>query len=358
MTERWERRLQVLHEVGAPASISAGVADGPRGTGDPGPSPVRRVVTIVVAFAVFAAAGTFAWRALRPGATPDIAVGTDGPTVVATFLVGDLNGVGPSGTLTAVGRSIEGAIGSYCWTFPGGSGCGDAVAPSFTEKDFLTVEQGSTLIVQGDADSVDGELDLAGTFPFERVVNIGALNEPLLLDEAPGDYVLAFVAHADQGDVPFYFPVRLVAPSSVGDPPAELPVLSASFTRAGAIDEDMVRVDTLITYGDAREEDFTSTTPDGAMVDWVGVESLPALALDPAAGSAVSITADGEDPRVLIGSPDAWPTFERFQRIDRLPSIPGDYVLVFQADYPEGTATTARRVHIVAPETLALGAGG
>ena len=116
------------------------------------------------------------------------------------------------------------------------------------------------------------------------------------------------------------------------------------------------RVDTVIDYGDAHEENFTSTTPDGAVVEtrWVGVDDLTRFVPGPTAGSGVTIEADGDDPRVLIGPPDAWPDIGRFERIDRLPTTPGDYVLIFQADYPEGTASTARRVEIVEPGVLQL----
>jgi hypothetical protein len=214
MPERWERSLQSLKEVDAPARVSARVDEGPRGQGEPGPSPARRAVTIVVAFAVFAAAGAFAWRAFDTDPTTNV--------------------VGPSG---------------------------------------------------------------------------------------------------------------------------ELPTLAVRFDRSetrmeGA--EDLARIDTMIDYGDVHEDDFTSTTPKGAIVDWIGAQDLTPLVPGPAAGSPVSISADGRDPRILIGTPGDWPSFDSFDRIDRLPSTPGAYVLLFEADYPEGTAMTARRVQVVEPGALQL----
>jgi hypothetical protein len=214
MPERWERRLQALKEVDAPASVPARVEQGPRGHADPGPSAARRAVTIVVAFVVFAAAGVFAWRA------------------------------------------------------------------------------------------------------FDRPV------------------------------------------TSVVGPTTELPTFGVRFERAGVIDgapdSPMVRVDTVFDYGDARQTDYTSTTPTGAIVDYVGVASLTAFVPGPTAGSPVSIAAGGTDARILIGSPGDWPSFDRFEAIDRLPQEPGDYILVFQASYPEGIARTARRVRIVEAGTLQL----
>jgi Tol biopolymer transport system component len=145
---------------------------------------------------------------------------------------------------------------------------------------------------------------------------------------------------------------------TVGGPTGNLPVLSVKLQSFGLIDSapdsSTLRVDTIIDYGDAHEESFTSTIPDGAHVDWVGVDALTPFVPGPTVGSAVSITSNGFDSRVLLGSLWDWPNFGRFERIDQLPSTPGDYVLLFEADYPEGTAMTARRVQVVEPGVLQL----
>jgi Immunoglobulin-like domain of bacterial spore germination len=145
----------------------------------------------------------------------------------------------------------------------------------------------------------------------------------------------------------------------VSAPSNELPVLSVRLDgNVGPIDDgsdgDLRRVNTVFDYGDVHEESFTSTTPEGAIVEWISVEDLTVFTPGPATGSGVTISADGEDPRVLLGSPEDWPNFEQFERIDRLPSEPGDYMLVVEADYPEGTARTARRIHVVEPGALQL----
>jgi hypothetical protein len=209
MPERWERRLERLREVEAPASIEVRTSEGPR---NPSPSPGNRgrVVAAVVAFAVFAAAAAFAWRAFdtRTGST--------------------------------TGRTS-------------------------------------------------------------------------------------------------------------GEPPR----LSVTLESNGEhIDGDHLRVDTQIVYGDTRKRSFTSTTPDHAIVEWVGAADLDAFEWPLVVGSGVDISSDGSDPRVLVGAPQDWPDFVRFQRIDRLPPTAGDYVLVFRADYPEGVATVALRVHLTEPGAL------
>jgi hypothetical protein len=147
-------------------------------------------------------------------------------------------------------------------------------------------------------------------------------------------------------------------PDGVGEGAPDLPTLIVTFQSGKMIvdqpDEQIQRVDTTIAYGDAREEDFTSTISESAHVDWVGVEDLTRFVPGPTAGSQVRFDADGEDARVLIGQPSDWPEFDRFTAIDRLPQEPGDYVLVFEATYAEGVARTARFVHVVAPGELQI----
>jgi hypothetical protein len=139
----------------------------------------------------------------------------------------------------------------------------------------------------------------------------------------------------------------------------DLPTLAVRLQSAGFLpdtppDEDpWLKVTTTIDYGDLQVVDDTSTTPDG-IVDWVAVEDLTPLAPGPVVGSPVSVSSDGSDGRVSIGTPSDWPNFDRFQRIDTLPTRPGDYVVLFEADYPQGTAMTARSVHLVEPGTVQL----
>lgn len=146
----------------------------------------------------------------------------------------------------------------------------------------------------------------------------------------------------------------------VGDPAAALPTLIVTFQQNGLVvdepDQQIPRVDTTIVYGDAREESFTSALPanDDVNIHWVAAEDLTPFVPGPTVGSAIDFQADGVDPRVLLGRPTDWPNFDRFTRIDRLPEEPGQYVIVFQADYPGGIARTARRIHLVQPNVLQL----
>jgi hypothetical protein len=159
------------------------------------------------------------------------------------------------------------------------------------------------------------------------------------------------------------FLVRAIDPTSPQRAPGTavpLPTLRMAFESRGPIDDGsddpLHRVDTVLDYGDLHEESFTSTLPPGSIVDWVSVDQLTPMFPAPTAGSDVSIQADGDDPRVLIGEPEAWPDFDRFERIDRLPPEPGRYVLVFEANYPEGVARTARLVDLAAPGAVQVAA--
>lgn len=79
MPRRWERELEHLKDVEAPtARIRERAKGGSSGSGgrEPQPSGRQRVMAGVVAFAVFLAAGAFAWRAFRPGTRS-----VSGPTV-------------------------------------------------------------------------------------------------------------------------------------------------------------------------------------------------------------------------------------------------------------------------------------
>jgi hypothetical protein len=145
-------------------------------------------------------------------------------------------------------------------------------------------------------------------------------------------------------------------PARVGS--ADLPVLEVSFHDSEVVpegpDSTYREVRTSITYGDATDDSFTSTTPAGAHVDWVSADALTRFVPGPTAGGPIRFAADGDDARVLLGRPEDWPNFGLFERIERLPEEPGRYVLVFAADYPEGVARTARVVDLVEPGLLQL----
>jgi hypothetical protein len=156
------------------------------------------------------------------------------------------------------------------------------------------------------------------------------------------------------------FLVRAIGPAEMQRGTASdtsLPALEVSMLSDGVIDDGSDEPPTKVVYsahyGDVQVEDFTSTTSPGAIVDYVSVDDLGAMFPAPVAGSAVSITSDGEEARATIGSLSDWPNFERFESVEALPE-PGRYVLTFEAVYPDGIARTSHLVDIVARGTVQI----
>ena len=193
-----------------PATVRERMERGPRG--DRLPPRRDRVLAAVVAFALFAAAGFLAWTAFRP--TRGVVGGESTPQVVVTFTETGPDSEFPTAMLVLGDEAVEGMFGSYCWftgnEFTGNERCIDTVAPEFT--DFLAVPRGSELVVRGTAESVAGSLGET-KLPFEPVVKLDLADGSAVLDAEPAKYVLSFVAHWPQGNVPFYFAVEIVPPT-------------------------------------------------------------------------------------------------------------------------------------------------
>lgn len=232
MTERWEQRLKTLDGVRAPASIQARFERGPTDLQAPPPSTARRVVAGVVAFALFAAAGVFAWRVLTP--TGPTVGESSAPVVTATFDIGAPIVQGsseeafPRGRLTALGRTIQGAPNSYTWKIDGGEVNADTIVPDFTSKDYLQIQQGSQLEIEGTADSVTGQLQATGTFPFDLVQDYGTIEDPLMLDAPIGRYVLNLAPSWPEGRVNYYFPIDIVEADPVASSALALSVVGGA----------------------------------------------------------------------------------------------------------------------------------
>jgi hypothetical protein len=78
-TQRWERELRKLNTIEAPVGTRLRIEGGPAGDGLP-PRPPRgqRIMAVVVAMGVFAAAGAFAFQALAPNAGEPVGGDGDG----------------------------------------------------------------------------------------------------------------------------------------------------------------------------------------------------------------------------------------------------------------------------------------
>jgi hypothetical protein len=170
-----------------------------------------------VAFAVFIAAGAFAWRAFggtgRGGSEPTL---SPSPAAAPGTLVLDLSSHdnAPSFSINFEGAVQEGIRQGYSWC-PSGSGDGQgcvsgigdfAYYPPVTE--YLPVAGGTTLQVSGDAESFQVEVsDGEGTPIRDAAVADGSLVAP-----SPGRYVWNVKGTWSQGDGNAFFGLEVLPP--------------------------------------------------------------------------------------------------------------------------------------------------
>lgn len=208
MPERWERELARLREVQPPADLDARIAEGPHGELPPPTS--RRVVAAVTAFALFAAAGAFAFVVLREdGSNGGVVRGVDDPHLVLDLVSSDL---APSATLRYGDRRVDVVTEGYTW-------CDGDQCASMTSDfafyppvgDYLVVPPGTPIEVTGDG-SVRG---VRLTDPDDQPIPGGP---GLVVPSANGRYVFAFTGVFERGEGSFFFGVQaLDDPSSAPD---------------------------------------------------------------------------------------------------------------------------------------------
>jgi hypothetical protein len=220
MPERWQRELRGLRTVDMPRTVRERIESGPTGPAEP--PPRSRVTAALVAFAVFAAAGAFAWRALGPGdrETPIPPV-ADSPQVIVTLSESEEFENYPTGTLTFGDTSVEAAIGSFGWCDENGScGIADVTTPEFDE--YLPIPVGSELVVETTAVRVRASIG-DPRYPFENAVAIELTDGAGTLEGELGRHGLVFDVRWEDGETyleaPLYFPIELVEPVASEEPP-------------------------------------------------------------------------------------------------------------------------------------------
>jgi hypothetical protein len=199
MTERWQRELSKLRAAELPGEVWDRAQRGP--TGD-GLSPRReRIVAGAVAIAVFVAAGSFAWQALREaGPTPGGARSEN--AAIALDLVGGT----PRVTMSYAGITIEGITNSFSF----GNGIYDTLGVDFSGAVFFPVPQATSVTISGSASSVNAWL--ADRATLERLHTLEVNDGGTAIDAEPGRYALAVTGGWDEGKVTFYFPLEITAP--------------------------------------------------------------------------------------------------------------------------------------------------
>ena len=221
--ERWERELERLKEVDAPASTRGRMDAGPTGDGMP-PSSGRgqRIAAGVVACLVFLLGAALVAAAFRgdPATGPSIAPSQE--TAVLTLAAEPNDAVA---SLTYRGATADPVVDSYCWNQDNGAQrCADvAMAEPFVPEDYLAVPEGTAFALVNDDGADPLTLVLAqGNDPY-------AAGDPTTLDElsrlSRGRYVLTVTANWEgRGEnVTFHLPVQI----AVG-PPSPIPTASVS----------------------------------------------------------------------------------------------------------------------------------
>jgi hypothetical protein len=332
MPERWQHELEKLRTVGAPSSMRTRIDAGPAGNGVP-PMPGRRqrVVAGVVAFAVFGGAIALAWGAFgRSGGGATIAEpGPPQEAAVFTFLAHQTDGgADPTGTMVFGDVTVEAFGTSFCWDFGGGSMCADTIQPEFADADFGIVAAATPIAIEGDAESVEGHVDAAGTASFDRIRPLGTSGNSAALPSEPGRYVIEFDVTWSQGERSFFFPIRIVDASA---PDPSILVATMSAPADGSVPG------LTLTYGDTTKEFFAQggSWPGFAAYD----DSRQVFPVAIAPGTSLRIEGNVRNWVVDVRRDDA-PESQDFGSTDGDPiplGEPGDYLFTFKGVWAEGT---------------------
>jgi hypothetical protein len=222
MTERWQKQLKKLGSIEAPEELRARVDHGP--SGDDLPPTRQRVLAGVVAFAVFAGAGAFAWRALTPRGAPTGTIGNQQADLIVDLSTPEADGsenVHVDASYLGLSRQFDSA------THPiAGWGI---VSPPEPLRFPTALPTGTSVVLRSDADrlfvSLSQEPPASDSSPqVEYTPNPG---EPIPLPSEPGLYTLNFSADwSDAG-------LQAISSLLVEVVPAAAPVVT--FTRDGGL---------------------------------------------------------------------------------------------------------------------------
>ena len=233
MSERWRNELRKLRGVEPPDDLRARVDHGP--TNEPLPGNRQRVVAGVVAFALFAASGAFAWRAFAPSTGGSNLGSTAGQTLPhgVTFIA-QANGprAGFSIRMQVDGVEVDGQSSGFSTTVTnadgtGSTSIGDAAAPEFHPVDFVAIPVGAPLVVLGNAtDLTANATDGASLGMVGQVLDLSSgvvpslsLGKHLLLIRATWEFGPSEqIDHATTG-AGMYFPIEIVPASPSTDTP-------------------------------------------------------------------------------------------------------------------------------------------
>jgi hypothetical protein len=162
-----------------------------------------------VAFAVFIAAGVFAWNAFRP--VPQEGLPPAGaPQAIMAFNEADPRA--PTLTLTVGGDTYPATLGTHSYSSDGGNGFMDAVTPTFSDADMIPIVRGTPLLIANAPPTFaisanDGPVVNSG--PGTDLSARGAT-----FDLPLGRYLLVVDAQWDDAAAQFWLPIDVVDQTS------------------------------------------------------------------------------------------------------------------------------------------------
>jgi hypothetical protein len=224
MPKQWERELQKVNSLRAPASTRVRIESGPRGDGMP-PSPGRaqRVLAGAVALAVFAGALLFVMNAFAGRSSVPPASGGDAVTFTFSIAVPGPGAIGyPQATMQVGDQAVNAWPGPYTWDGMHASPSKDAPFDEWTD-----VPGGASIVIGGSAEHVQGWVgtccDVSYPNPPPHISELD-LTTGAQIPTSRSRYVLEFSASWAQGSGSFFFPIRVVSesePSPTADPAAD-----------------------------------------------------------------------------------------------------------------------------------------
>jgi hypothetical protein len=168
----------------------------------------HRVAAAVTAFAVFAAAGIFAWRAFDDDGVGSVRTA---PAPVAVIELHVVSTNDPTAELSYGGSTEPAVTGTYSW--------GDSIRDVLLPLPFhpIVLPPGTVVTIEGHADALEAAIhdhvSLANVLPLQ--IREGELR----LDVEPGRYFLGIGASYSGDTVPFYFAIDVRSSDSATTPP-------------------------------------------------------------------------------------------------------------------------------------------
>jgi PASTA domain len=211
MPERWEREVAKLGTLTAPRSVPSRISAGPHGDEmPPAAQPRRRIIAAVVGFAVFVAAAV-----LVAGAFRDQRLITS-PSSGAAVLTASLDAP-PDGSIPSLSLSTEDTSDRFSAT--DGKWPGVDLSPSPVQSFEGSIEPGTKLEVDGDANDIEGRLfvvDADGNETGESIpLSLGSGGTSL--PGFAGYFRLTLVGTWPEGEAGFSVGI------TIGTPPADWP---------------------------------------------------------------------------------------------------------------------------------------